>query len=129
MLPMVNPSSPQNQLVGVLIWNSLEYMLYQNTDVNVTILHSLDGYDEVSLTGPTKIITSSMEGVLNPADFGVNLLSQSETGDKQLKSLPRCLPTSSLVMNGGPKQCSLCQCGNGHRNDNEMYTARRIPNS
>jgi anthranilate phosphoribosyltransferase len=32
-----------------------------------------DGYDEVSLTGPTKIITSSMEGVLNPADFGVNL--------------------------------------------------------
>jgi anthranilate phosphoribosyltransferase len=45
--------------------------------VNVTILHSLDGYDEVSLTGPTKII-SSMEGVLNPADFGVNLLSQSE---------------------------------------------------
>jgi anthranilate phosphoribosyltransferase len=61
--PMVNPSSPQNQLVGVLIWNSLEYAyLYQNTDVNVTILHSLDGYDEVSLTGPTKIITSSMEG-------------------------------------------------------------------
>jgi anthranilate phosphoribosyltransferase len=51
---MVNPSSPQNQLVGVLIWNSLEYTayLYQNTDVNVTILHSLDGYDEVSLTGP-----------------------------------------------------------------------------
>jgi anthranilate phosphoribosyltransferase len=75
-------------------------------------LHSLDGYDEVSLTGPTKIITSSMEGVLNPADFGVNLLSQSEIqGDKQLKSLPRCLPTSSLVWNGGPKQCSLCQCG------------------
>jgi anthranilate phosphoribosyltransferase len=36
--------------------------LYQNTDVNVTILHSLDGYDEVSLTGPTKI-TSSMEGM------------------------------------------------------------------
>jgi anthranilate phosphoribosyltransferase len=48
--------------VGVF-WNSLEYAyLYQNTDVNVTILHSLD-YDEVSLTGPTKIITSSMEGV------------------------------------------------------------------
>jgi anthranilate phosphoribosyltransferase len=44
--------------------------------VNVTILHSLT-VDEVSLTGPTKIITSSMEGG-NPADFGVNLLSQSE---------------------------------------------------
>jgi anthranilate phosphoribosyltransferase len=65
--------------------------------VNVTILHSLDGYDEVSLT--KKIITSSMEGVLNPADFGVNLLSQSEIqGDKQLKRCP-----SSLVMERRPK--------------------------
>jgi anthranilate phosphoribosyltransferase len=52
--------------------------LYQNTNTNFTILHSLDGYDEVSLTGPTKTITSSMEGMLNPEDFGVRLLLQSE---------------------------------------------------
>ena len=41
-------------------------------------MHSLDGYDEVSLTGPTKTITSSMEGMLHPEDFGVSLLLQSE---------------------------------------------------
>jgi anthranilate phosphoribosyltransferase len=78
--PMVNPSFPKNQLVGVfnLELARIYAYLYQNTDVNVTILHSLDGYDEVSLTGPTKIITSAMEGVLNPQDFGVNLLAQSE---------------------------------------------------
>lgn len=78
--PMVNPSFPKNQLVGVfnLELARIYSYLYQNTDVNVTILHSLDGYDEVSLTGPTKIITSSMEGVLNPEDFGVSLLAQSE---------------------------------------------------
>jgi len=78
--PMVNPSFPKNQLVGVfnLELARIYSYLYQNTDVNVTILHSLDGYDEVSLTGPTKIITSSMEGVLNPEDFGVRLLAQSE---------------------------------------------------
>jgi anthranilate phosphoribosyltransferase len=52
--------------------------LYQNTPVNFTILHSLDGYDEVSLTGPTKMITSTQEGILNPADFGVQLLEQNE---------------------------------------------------
>jgi anthranilate phosphoribosyltransferase len=71
---------PTESIVGVfnLELARIYAYLYQNTDVNVTILHSLDGYDEVSLTGPTKIITSSMEGVLNPADFGVNLLSQSE---------------------------------------------------
>jgi len=78
--PMVNPSFPNNQLVGVfnLELARMYAYLYQNTNVNFTILHSLDGYDEISLTGPTKIITSHMEGMLKPADFGVKLLSQTE---------------------------------------------------
>jgi anthranilate phosphoribosyltransferase len=78
--PMVNPSFPQNQLVGVfnLELARIYAYLYQQTNTNFTILHSLDGYDEVSLTGPTKTITSSMEGILNPEDFGVHLLLQSE---------------------------------------------------
>ncbi|WP_369769792.1 anthranilate phosphoribosyltransferase [Flavobacterium sp. WC2416] len=78
--PMVNPSFPKNQLVGVfnLELARMYAYLYQNTDVNFTILHSLDGYDEVSLTSPTKIITSSMEGMLSHESFGVRLLSQSE---------------------------------------------------
>lgn len=78
--PMVNPSFPKNQLVGVfnLELARMYSYLYQNTDVNFTILHSLDGYDEVSLTGPTKIITSTKEGILNPTDFDVRLLEQSE---------------------------------------------------
>ena len=78
--PMVNPSFPQNQLVGVfnLELARMYSYLYQNTAVNFTILHSLDGYDEVSLTGPTKMITSTKEGILNPIDFGVRLLEQSE---------------------------------------------------
>jgi len=78
--PMVNPSFPNNQLVGVfnLELARMYAYLYQNTNVNFTILHSLDGYDEISLTGPTKIITSHMEGMLKPEDFGVKLLSQTE---------------------------------------------------
>ena len=78
--PMVNPSFPQNQLVGVfnLELARMYAYLYQNTDVNFTILHSLDGYDEVSLTSRTKIITSSMEGMLSNESFGIRLLSQSE---------------------------------------------------
>ena len=78
--PMVNPSFPKNQLVGVfnLELARMYAYLYQNTDVNFTILHSLDGYDEVSLTSPTKIITSSMEGMLSHESFGVRLLAQSE---------------------------------------------------
>lgn len=78
--PMVNPAFPQNQLVGVfnLELARMYAYLYQNTNTNFTILHSLDGYDEISLTGPTKTISNHMEGMLNPEDFGVSLLSQTE---------------------------------------------------
>ena len=78
--PMVNPAFPKNQLVGVF---SLELArmygyLYQNTDKNFTILHALDGYDEISLTGATKTISNSSEGILEPSDFGVEALKASE---------------------------------------------------
>ena len=78
--PMVNPSFPKNQLVGVfnLELARMYGYLYQNTDRNFTILHSLDGYDEISLTCPTKFISNSKEGVLNPDDFGIRQLLQSE---------------------------------------------------
>jgi anthranilate phosphoribosyltransferase len=78
--PMINPSFPKNQLVGVYnleLARKYAY-LYQNTDINFTILHSLDGYDEVSLTCPTKTITDQIEGVLKPEDFGVRQLLQNE---------------------------------------------------
>jgi len=52
--------------------------LYQNTDKNYTILHSLDGYDEISLTGETKSISNNSERILKASDFGVSELKQSE---------------------------------------------------
>ena len=78
--PMVNPAFPKNQLVGVF---SLELArmygyLYQNTDKNFTILHALDGYDEISLTGATKTISNTSEGILEPSDFGVEALNASD---------------------------------------------------
>jgi anthranilate phosphoribosyltransferase len=78
--PMVNPSFPKNQMVGVF---SLELLrlygyLYQNTDKNYTILHALDGYDEISLTGPTKVIKNSTEQMLSPEHFGLKSLKQTE---------------------------------------------------
>jgi len=78
--PLVNPSFPKNQLLGVfnLEMARMYGYLYQNTDINYIILHALDGYDEVSLTSPTKIISSTKEGMLNPSDFGVRQLLQSE---------------------------------------------------
>ena len=78
--PMINPSFPKNQLLGVfnLELARMYAYLYQNTDSNFTIVHALDGYDEVSLTGATKVITHSTERMINPEDFGVRLIQQSE---------------------------------------------------
>ena len=78
--PMINPSFPKNQLVGVfnLELARMYGYLYQNTDRNFTILHSLDGYDEISLTCPTKFISNTKEGILNPDDFSVRSLAQTE---------------------------------------------------
>lgn len=78
--PMVNPSFPKNQVVGVfnLELARMYGYLYQNTQTNFTILHSLDGYDEISLTGNTKTISNTMEGMLKPEDFGVQQLSASD---------------------------------------------------
>lgn len=76
--PMVNPSFPKNQMVGVfsLELARLYNYLYQKTDKNYTILHGLDGYDEISLTGKTKLISNNFECMLSPSDFGVNIVKQ-----------------------------------------------------
>ena len=78
--PMVNPTFPKNQLVGVfnLELARMYSYLYQNTDKNFTILHALDGYDEISLTGDTKAITNHTETMLSPDDFGVKRITQEE---------------------------------------------------
>ena len=76
--PMVNPSFPKNQLVGVFNLELLRIYgyLYQNTDKNYTILHALDGYDEISLTGNTKVISNRVDMELSPNDFDVQQITQ-----------------------------------------------------
>ena len=78
--PMVNPSFPKNQLVGVF---SLELArmysyLYQNTETNFCILHGLDGFDEISLTDETKIISRTTESILKPASFNLEKQNLSD---------------------------------------------------
>ncbi len=72
--PMVNPSFPKKQLVGVfsLELARLYAYLYQKTNQDFVILHALDGYDEISLTGPFKMITNEREQVLYPEDLGLS---------------------------------------------------------
>jgi anthranilate phosphoribosyltransferase len=71
--PMVNPAFPKKQLVGVfsLELARLYAYLYQQTDKQFAILHALDGYDEISLTGNFKMISKRQDQVLSPQDLGL----------------------------------------------------------
>ncbi|MDO5980013.1 anthranilate phosphoribosyltransferase [Flavivirga spongiicola] len=76
--PMVNPSFPKNQMVGVFNLELLRLYgyLYQNTDKNYSIVHALDGYDEISLTGNTKVISNNSETMFSPEDLGISAITQ-----------------------------------------------------
>ncbi len=78
--PLVNPSSPQNQLLGTFnleVARLYNYML-QEEGSNYGIVHALDGYDEISLTGAFKLFTKHGEQLITPEDLGFKNLSQSE---------------------------------------------------
>lgn len=71
--PMINPTRPAKQAVGVfsLELARLYAYLYQQSDKQFVILHALDGYDEISLTGSFKLISNQREQILTPAQIGL----------------------------------------------------------
>ena len=78
--PMVNPAFPKRQMVGVF---SLELArmygyLYQQTDTHYTIIHTLDGYDEISLTSPFKVISDNKEALFDAAMLGLPTLQHEQ---------------------------------------------------
>lgn len=86
--PMVNPSFPANQLIGV--WSletaRLYNYIYQQTDKNYAIIYSLDGFDEISLTSEFKIISNHEDELLTPEKIGFSRLNQTElTGGKTVE--------------------------------------------
>ena len=78
--PMVNPANPQYQLVGVynLEMARIYNYLLQQTGKPFTIIHGLDGYDEISLTNDTKVITQNGERVLSAEELGKRVVYASD---------------------------------------------------
>ena len=78
--PMVNPAIPDYQLVGVfnLEMARIYNYLLQQSDKAFTIIHSLDGYYEISLTNDTKVITNKGEKILTPEDLGKRSVSPED---------------------------------------------------
>ncbi len=78
--PMVNPASPAFQLVGVynLEMARIYNYLLQQTGKAFTIIHSLDGYDEISLTNDTKVITNEGEKIMTPEQLGKRMVAAED---------------------------------------------------
>ena len=78
--PMVNPAFPKFQLVGVynLEMARIYNYLLQQTEGTFTIIHSLDGYDEISLTNDTKVITNEGEKIMTPEQLGKRMVEASD---------------------------------------------------
>ncbi|MCB0454389.1 MAG: anthranilate phosphoribosyltransferase [Aequorivita sp.] len=78
--PMVNPAFPNYQMVGVfdLELARMYGYLYQKSEKNYAVLHAMDGYDEISLTGPVKVISRNSEKILTADNFGAKQIEESE---------------------------------------------------
>ena len=111
--PLVNPAFPKNQLTGVfnLELARLYHYLFQKTTTNFSILYALDGYDEISLTGPTKAFSKNSERVLMPQDFGVMPLEASQIagGDNVASSAKIFM---DVIQNKGTEAQTHVVCAN-----------------
>ena len=78
--PLVNPVEPEYQLLGVynLSLSRLYRYIYQANNKKFSIVHSMDGYDEISLTGDFKVISNYGEHLYQPEDLGVDRIKESD---------------------------------------------------
>ncbi len=78
--PIVNPAKPTYQMLGVSNLNHMRLYnsVFQKIGIGYCIVNSLDGYDEISLTGDFKITSNHMEKVFSPADIKLDVTSPDD---------------------------------------------------
>ncbi len=107
--PMTNPSSPRYQVLGVN--NSENFNHYKNVyrklDVNFAVIHSIDGYDEISLTADTLCATNTQDKFYAPEDFGLHKIKPEKLyGGDSVESAARIF-LNILKGNGTTEQNSV----------------------
>lgn len=111
--PMVNPSFPKHQMVGVFNLELLRLYnyLYQKTDKNYSIVHDLGGYDELSLTNNAKIATNHSELLFSPDDLDQkSITAESIFGGNTVKEATEIF--ESIISGRGSKAQNAVVCAN-----------------
>lgn len=100
--PIVNPSQPKCQLLGVATLDQMRLYnsVYQKLGVDYCIENSIDGYDEISLTGNFKITTNNYERIFSPTDLGLPVtksadLMGGETKEEAMKIFDNVLTNTA----------------------------------
>mgnify|MGYP002523059128 CR=1 FL=1 len=108
--PLVNPSQPSCQLLGVANLDQMRLYnnVYQKIGIDYGIVNSIDGYDEISLTGSFKVTTNTYERIFRPEDLGFSVIKPEElvagaTEDEAAKIFDsvlenRCMPGQKQVV-------------------------------
>ena len=108
--PLVNPSQPSCQLLGVANLDQMRLYnnVYQRLGIDYGIVNSIDGYDEISLTGAFKVTTNQYERIFQPHDLGFDIIKPEElvagaTEDEAARIFDsvlenRCLPGQKQVV-------------------------------
>lgn len=111
--PLVNPSLPRRQLLGVynLKLARMYNYLYQSTQTDYSIVTSLDGYDEISLTADFKLFDKTGESIVSPSQLGFGTAKQIDLSggetieqasaifDNVLKGEATIAQTNAVVVN------------------------------
>ncbi len=108
--PLVNPSQPACQLLGVANLDQMRLYsnVYQKMNIDYGIVNSIDGYDEISLTGDFKVSTNKYERIFKPQELGLHIAKPEElvagaTEDEAAKIFDNvlnntCLPAQKEIV-------------------------------
>ena len=108
--PIVNPSQPQCQLLGVANLDQMRLYnnVYQKIGIDYGIVNTIDGYDEISLTGDFKVTTNNYERIFSPIELGFAQAKPEElvAGATELEAKDifdavlenRCLPAQKNIV-------------------------------
>lgn len=131
--PLANPSQPAYQLVGVYNLEMARVYNYflQQSGKPFTIIHSLDGYDEISLTADTKVITNQGESIRTPEQLGKRMVAASDiSGGQSVEEAAKIFATilkgegtwaqNAVVL---ANAAMALQCTGKYKNYEEAYLA------
>ena len=115
--PLVNPARPTSQCVGVfnLEVGRIYKYLFQQNNKQFIIVHNLDGYDEISLTAPVKIMSNNFERIISPQEFGFSQIkpNQIDGGNTIEEAVSICMSVLNNTATKAQKEVVMANAAMG----------------